>query len=214
MTLSITFLVFVFVLVLDDAESARDRLDRIDDLLLHQVEAHGEQRDAEQQVQRAQGDADFGRCFILRRHEIAEADGGERDEAEISRVEQFPTFPLGEEAGAGDYVADDEKNAQPNGHRLDRRLVKFRLRVVHVHVLVHHFVLAQTAESRAALSVVAAQGWWHPRWRNRQGRRIGQRRRAFDRVAASRRQRFHFHHPSTLLLPPALLSGVFDEPVD
>jgi len=33
--------------------------------------------------------------------------GGQRDEAEISRVEERPFFPLAEEVGAAEYVADN-----------------------------------------------------------------------------------------------------------
>lgn len=45
--------IFNFV-VFDDAKSLRQALNFRDDFFLHQIEAHGEQCNAEQQVQRAE----------------------------------------------------------------------------------------------------------------------------------------------------------------
>lgn len=51
--------------------------------------------------------------------EGARTDGGQRDEAEVSGVEQWPFLPLSEEVSAAYYVADDQEEAQPYGNGLD-----------------------------------------------------------------------------------------------
>jgi len=52
--------------------------------------------------------------------EWQQTDGGQRDEAEVSRVEERPLFPLAEEERAAEYVADDQEHAQPDGHGFGR----------------------------------------------------------------------------------------------
>lgn len=98
-------------------------LDVADDLLLDEVKAHGQQGDAEQQVQRAEPYAQLGVVALVHHplggHEVAEPDGGERYEAEVRGVREFPVFPALEQERAHDYVADHQQHAQPYGHRLD-----------------------------------------------------------------------------------------------
>jgi len=98
-------------------------LDVADDLLLDEVEAHGQQRDAEQQVQRAEPYAQLGvLAFVhhsLGGHEVAEPDGGQRDETEVRRVREVPVFPALEQERAHNDVADHQQHAQPYGHGFD-----------------------------------------------------------------------------------------------
>lgn len=101
---------FLLVLVFDDAQVSGHSLDVADDLLLNQVEAHGQQGDAEQQVQRAEPDAQSGVITLVHHplggHEIPEPDGGERYETEVSRIQEFPIFPVLEQERAHYYVAN------------------------------------------------------------------------------------------------------------
>lgn len=96
-------------------------LDVADDLLLDEVEAHGQQRYSEQQVQRAEPYAQPGIVTLhaLSRHEVAEPNGGQRDEAEVRRVGKIPVLPTLEQERAHDDVADHQQHAQPYRHRFD-----------------------------------------------------------------------------------------------
>lgn len=57
-------------------------------------------------------------------------DSGQRDEAEVSRIEKRPLLPFAEEESAAEYVADDQEDAQPDGHGLDRLSLLIRGGVV------------------------------------------------------------------------------------
>ena len=96
--------VILLVLVLEDAELPAEVLDVVDDLLLDEVEAHGDHGDAEQEVEGAEGEAYLAVLALLVGHEVAEADGGEGDEAEVAAVHQGPALPLLERVGLGDQV--------------------------------------------------------------------------------------------------------------
>jgi len=98
-------------------------LDVADDLLLDEVKAHGQQGDAEEQVQRAEPYAQLGVVALVHHplggHEVPEPDGGECYEAKVRRVREFPVFPALEQERAHDYVAYHQEHAQPYGHGLD-----------------------------------------------------------------------------------------------
>ena len=59
----------------DDADTAY--------LLLHEVEAHGDHGDAEEEVEGAEGDPGLAVLHLLVRGEVTEADGGQSDETEV-----------------------------------------------------------------------------------------------------------------------------------
>jgi len=115
-------------------------LDVADDLLLDEVKAHGQQGDAEQQVQRAEPYAQLGVVALVHHplggHKVTKPDGGECYEAEIRRVRKLPVFPALEQERSHDYVTDHQKHAQPYGHGLDVvrvvvvEVVRFRVVVV------------------------------------------------------------------------------------
>ena len=72
MSMSSYVSVIFFVFIFDDAQSFGHRFDRVDDFFLHQIETHGQQSNAEQQIQRTQGDAHFYVLLdVLGRHEIS-----------------------------------------------------------------------------------------------------------------------------------------------
>lgn len=54
----------VNLLVLDDAQTLSNALNFRDDFFLHQIEAHGEKSDAEEQVKRAQSNWRLGTLLI------------------------------------------------------------------------------------------------------------------------------------------------------
>ena len=103
--------ILLLIVVLDDPEALPDLSDVVDDLFLDQVEAHGQERYPEEEVDRAEGDADvdvLAFLDVLGRHEVPEPDGGQSDEAEVGRVEELPSLPAGEEKGAAEDVAEIE----------------------------------------------------------------------------------------------------------
>jgi hypothetical protein len=131
---------------------------------LHQVETHGQERDPEEEVERTERNAD--RCSVdvfvdsgvetvvthpFGGDQVAEAYGGESDEAEVGGVQQVPVFPRFEEERSGDDVADHQENAQPDGHRSDPRPDDL---VVVVFVLVDEFLVGvRVVQVLAAVAV-------------------------------------------------------------
>ena len=108
----------VIIFFLDDAQSLGHGFNRADDFFLDEIETHCEKSDAEEEVERAESDADFDVLFdLLRRDEVAEADGRQRDETKVSRVEEGPLLPAGEHESTAEDVAHDQQNTQPDGHR-------------------------------------------------------------------------------------------------
>ena len=90
-------------------------------LLLHQIEAHGEQRQTADEVQRAENQLLLRRPRVEARagHEVAEADRRQRDEAEVRSDEKVPLgFPEAEHERAEADVAEDQSEAhvQRNVH--------------------------------------------------------------------------------------------------
>ena len=63
-------------------------------LLLHEVEAHGDHGDADEEVEGAEDELVVAVQALLVGHEVAEADGGQGDEAEVAAVQQGPSLPL------------------------------------------------------------------------------------------------------------------------
>lgn len=158
----------LLVLVLDDAQVSGHGLDVADDFLLDEVEAHGQQRDAEQQVQRTEPYAQIGVFALvdhpLGGHEVAEPDGGQRDEAEVRRVRELPILPAPEQERAHDDVADHQQHAQPYGHGLDViRIIVIEL--VRVRVVVE--IVVPGGPPAGILPVDGKTKWRHDAWAGR-----------------------------------------------
>jgi len=96
-------------------------------LLLDERERHGDQDQAEQQVAAAGDQLQLPvlRVRALERlagHQVAEPDGGQGDEAEVSAVDERPALPSGEHRRAQAYVAEQHEKNQRDGHA-GRRVV-------------------------------------------------------------------------------------------
>ena len=104
-------------LVAKQPEATTEAAELVGCLLLHQAEAHGHERHAEDEIQRA-GD------HLLRavrveagaRHVVAEADGGQRDEAEVGGDERVPALGQREQERSEHDVADHEQQADADRH--------------------------------------------------------------------------------------------------
>ena len=126
-------------------------LDLCEQLLAHEVEDHGDDGEAEQEVDRAEDHLGValhgghrGRVVVdvaVAGHEVAEADGHEAGEAEVCAVQDGPALPDREERGAEHDVAEQHEEAGGDGHRhqaqvlhqleLDRVLLQHRARPRH-----------------------------------------------------------------------------------
>ena len=91
---SCLLVVVLIVIVLENAELFSESLDTVDDLLLDQIEAHGNHGDAEEQVEWAKRQSLFPVLTLLIGHEVAEADGGQSNEAEVAAVQEGPALPF------------------------------------------------------------------------------------------------------------------------
>jgi len=90
-------------------------------LLLDQRERHGDQHQPEQQVAAARDHLQLAvlRVRALERfagHQVAEPDGGQRDEAEVRAVDERPALPRGEHGRAHAYVAGQHEQHQRDRH--------------------------------------------------------------------------------------------------
>ncbi len=86
--------IVVFVFVLENSQLSAEGLDVVNDLLLDEVEAHRNHSDAEEQVERAEGEALFAVFALLVGHQVAEADRRQRDETKVAAVEKRPALPV------------------------------------------------------------------------------------------------------------------------
>lgn len=87
--------------------------------LLHQSEGHRDKNEAQEQVSAAGYQLQLsvlrvGPLERLARHQVSEADGGERDEAEICAVQEAPLLPGREHCGADTDVASQDEEHE--GH--------------------------------------------------------------------------------------------------
>lgn len=137
-------------------------LDVADDLLLDQVEAHGQQCDAEQQIQRTKPYAQVGVIALvhstLRGHEVAEPDGGERDKTKVRRVREFPVLPASEQERSHYDVADHQQHAQPDRDRF------YMVRVVVIEVVRVVSVIVVVAVPRGSSGILTVHG--ETQWRH------------------------------------------------
>ena len=97
---------------------------------MHETETHRDHGHPEDDVQRHEDELEVDEAaqeLVLVHHlvllhldgvsgdHVAEADGGERDEAEVEAVEEEPLLPLAEEDGAAAEVADHDHDAEVDG---------------------------------------------------------------------------------------------------
>jgi len=97
------------------ADGFGTRAELVDHLLLHQVEAHGDDGHAQHQVHGAENETHvqpLGRVDLIAGDNVSEANGAQRDEAEVGAVQKVPVFPLGEKKGAATNVAHHDCKAQ------------------------------------------------------------------------------------------------------
>ena len=109
-------LIVVFV---EDAELLSDPAALGDDLVLHEGEAHGQDGHAEHDVDGAQEQLGLSLRVLEvgAGHDVAEADGGERDEAEVGGLQPVPAFPQPEQHRAAEDVAADDDHGDGQRHR-------------------------------------------------------------------------------------------------
>lgn len=82
--------------LVEDAEGLAEFPEAGHHLLLDEVERHGDGGEAEHEVNDARDELDVALFEHLGAgHEIAEADRGQRDEAEVGAVQVRPLFPSG-----------------------------------------------------------------------------------------------------------------------
>ena len=110
------------VLRVIEAEPSEDALFNVKEIVLHELKTHGSENKTEEKIERAQDG--FAVLVVRQRafagNEIAESDGREGNEGEISTVHVRPAFPVREEYGAGDDVQRQHAECRRHGHVLDR----------------------------------------------------------------------------------------------
>ena len=110
-------------LVVDDAHVLGQLHNKLDGLLLHEVEGHGEEGEAEEDIDA--GEDELGLTVLgvgaqdgVAGHKVAEADGGEGDEGKVDALEERPALPGREKDGAEHDVPGDEDKDGEDGHTL------------------------------------------------------------------------------------------------
>lgn len=76
----------------------------------------------------------------LSRHKVPKSNRGKCYEAEIRSIEEIPLFRFTEKVSSAEYIANDEKNAEPDWNGPNRRIWHIDFIVVAIHrVLIHHW---------------------------------------------------------------------------
>ena len=103
---------------LDETEPASQTSKLVLRLLLHEVEAHCQQRQPEHQIERAEYHLLLrgGRVEAGTRDVVAEADSGERHEAEVRGDQVLPVLAEAEEQRAERDVADHQRERHADRH--------------------------------------------------------------------------------------------------
>lgn len=96
-------------------------------LFLDERERHGDEDEPEQQVPAAGDQLQLpvlrvGALERLAGHQVAEPDGGQRDEAKVRAVNERPALPGSEHGGAQAYVTEQHEQYQGDGHAGWRRV--------------------------------------------------------------------------------------------
>lgn len=91
-----------------------------DDFLLHQIETHGDESHADDEVHGAKNERQFnaGRAvYLVAGHQVSEARRAQTDETEIGAVQVVPIgFPLLEQDRAADHVTHHHRQRDSDGH--------------------------------------------------------------------------------------------------
>lgn len=98
----------------DPSQYVRARPDLHHHVLLHQIEAHGDQRHAQHQIHGTQYETQLDALDrtgtssrtgdVAAWHEITEPDGAQRYKTEVRPVEELPVFPFGKQYCTSGYV--------------------------------------------------------------------------------------------------------------
>ena len=111
------------IVLLHDAQLLSNPVELGRHLLLHEREAHGQDGHAEDRVDCADDEAQVDERVteVASRGHIAEADGAERDEAEVRGLQHVPALPVLEKDGAANDVEanDTERDGQWNSDLAD-----------------------------------------------------------------------------------------------
>ena len=125
--------IFLFVARFDAAEQLAALAHFGDDFFLHQIEAHGDQGHADDEVHGTEdeGQFDAGRAVdLVAGHQIAKARRAQTDEAKVRAVQVVPVrFPLLEQDRSADDVTDHHGQWNRDGH-CGRRVVRLLRRVL------------------------------------------------------------------------------------
>lgn len=88
---------------------------------MHEVEAHGNERQAHEEIERASDELELGLGVrVVDRvagHVVAEADRAQRDEAEVDALEDGPFFERLKEDAAEQDVRAEHEEREGDGHR-------------------------------------------------------------------------------------------------
>ena len=76
-------ILFFILTIFKNAQHLSNRLDTVDHLLLHQVEAHGNHSDAKQEVDGAKSNSLFSIYILLVRCQVTKPNGCQGDETEV-----------------------------------------------------------------------------------------------------------------------------------
>lgn len=86
--------IFVVAVALHDPKLLPYCPDVVDDLGLHQIEAHANHRDPKEEIKGAKGDPGLAVLLLLVGDEVSEPDGRQRYEAEVRAVQPGPALPF------------------------------------------------------------------------------------------------------------------------
>ena len=94
------------------------------EIVLHELEGHGRENETEEKIERTE---ERFATLVIRQctcagHEIAQTNGREGNEGEISTVDKRPSFPARKEKSTGHDVEREESERRDNGHVFDRFL--------------------------------------------------------------------------------------------
>ena len=105
--------------LVEESQLLAQRSELVARLLLNQIEAHRDERQPEEDVEGAEDELLLPRPAVeaRARHVVAEADGRQRDEAEVGADQVVPVvLPQREQHGAAEDVARDEDQTDVDGH--------------------------------------------------------------------------------------------------
>ena len=115
----------MLMLALFQAETREEPLLDGREIVLHQLKGHGRENQTEEKVERTEqrfATLVIGQCTFAG-YEIAQADGREGNEREVSTVDERPSLPAREENSTGHDVQRKDTEGRGNGHVFNRLLL-------------------------------------------------------------------------------------------